>query len=83
MGKARKLYVLRKYCKYCGATENLTIDHKHPVSLGGTDDLSNLQTLCYDCNSLKSNIPHETFVKIMHHGIYCFIKRQGYNKRLK
>lgn len=31
----------------------LTIDHIYPVALGGTNDLSNLQTLCRQCNSAK------------------------------
>lgn len=40
-------------CVKCGAKggENeLHIDHKKPVSMGGTNDPSNLQTLCSRCN---------------------------------
>lgn len=40
-------------CKHCGATENLSIDHIHPFSLGGLEDAANLQTLCRSCNSRK------------------------------
>jgi hypothetical protein len=40
-------------CVYCGIKENLTIDHKKPVALGGTDEFSNLQILCKSCNSKK------------------------------
>lgn len=40
-------------CNHCGATENLTIDHIIPIIKGGTNDLSNLQTLCSSCNSKK------------------------------
>lgn len=43
-------------CKYCGTTENLTIDHKQPKIKGGTDDVKNLQCLCYPCNSMKSDL---------------------------
>lgn len=47
-------------CVECGARKEdgatLHIDHKIPVSKGGTDELSNLQTLCSDCNLNKSNI---------------------------
>lgn len=40
-------------CSSCGSTSNLTIDHRMPLSLGGTNDLSNLQTLCRDCHEDK------------------------------
>ena len=47
-------------CVQCGATKKngatLHIDHIIPVSKGGTDELSNLQTLCSDCNLNKSNV---------------------------
>jgi hypothetical protein len=46
-------------CQMCGASRSsgavLEIDHIHPVSKGGTNDLSNLQVLCRDCNAGKSN----------------------------
>lgn len=32
----------------------LTIDHVIPWALGGTNDPSNLTTLCFDCNHAKS-----------------------------
>lgn len=43
-------------CQYCGRTINkvdLEIDHILPVSKGGTNAPSNLQTLCFDCNRRK------------------------------
>jgi hypothetical protein len=55
-----KLSILKrdKYtCQYCGATgleSSLEIDHKHPVSKGGTNDSINLLTACYTCNREKS-----------------------------
>jgi hypothetical protein len=43
-------------CKYCRSTENeLTVDHVVPVSLGGTDDPSNLVAACRDCNLGKTS----------------------------
>lgn len=51
-------------CAYCLTTENLTIDHKHPKLLGGTDDKKNLQCLCKHCNEMKSGIPHKTLIRL-------------------
>lgn len=40
-------------CLHCGTGEALSLDHVYPHSLGGTDDMDNLQTLCRPCNSRK------------------------------
>ncbi|MBO8142015.1 MAG: HNH endonuclease [Firmicutes bacterium] len=45
-------------CQYCGRTPKkhgitLEIDHKIPVSKGGTNALENLVTSCSDCNRGK------------------------------
>jgi len=40
-------------CLRCGTDSDLTIDHIHPVALGGTNHPSNLQTLCRGCNANK------------------------------
>jgi 5-methylcytosine-specific restriction endonuclease McrA len=43
-------------CKNCGkAAKNLEIDHIYPISRGGKSNYNNLQTLCRECNELKSN----------------------------
>lgn len=45
-------------CVFCGATSRhtqLQVDHIIPVSKGGRNDLSNLQTLCWECNRGKSD----------------------------
>jgi len=43
-------------CGHCGSTVDLTIDHIQPVIWGGSNDPSNLQTLCRSCNSVKGDI---------------------------
>lgn len=41
-------------CVYCTASGCLlTLDHVHPVELGGTHHESNLVTACFRCNSRK------------------------------
>jgi 5-methylcytosine-specific restriction endonuclease McrA len=40
-------------CVRCDATEDLTIDHIFPQSMGGTHFPSNLRTLCRPCNSAR------------------------------
>jgi 5-methylcytosine-specific restriction endonuclease McrA len=60
----KKEYKKKDKCAYCHSTENLTIDHKHPVILGGTNDLKNLMTLCFRCNGMKSAIPHKQLLAI-------------------
>jgi len=40
-------------CAYCGATENLEIDHIRPISMGGTNTIDNVQPLCRSCNASK------------------------------
>lgn len=46
-------------CQYCGRQAPdvvLNVDHITPVSKGGTNDITNLITSCFDCNSGKSDI---------------------------
>jgi 5-methylcytosine-specific restriction enzyme A len=46
----------RYQCQSCGRTAlavKLTIDHIIALAQGGTNDISNLQTLCDRCNSRK------------------------------
>ena len=47
-------------CCDCGATPDmpgvvLEVDHRNPVAKGGSNDPSNLRTLCGDCNRGKSD----------------------------
>jgi len=47
-------------CEYCTVSEvnyggELTVDHFHPVSKGGNNELENLVYCCNKCNSYKHN----------------------------
>jgi hypothetical protein len=45
-------------CRYCGGVAPdaiLTVDHVLPISLGGSDDPTNLVAACRDCNMGKAS----------------------------
>lgn len=42
-------------CQHCGTRRFLSVDHIVPRIAGGSNDLSNLQTLCRSCNSRKGH----------------------------
>lgn len=44
-----------QYCGKCAPEVVLHVDHIHPVSKGGEDDMMNYVTACFDCNSGKSD----------------------------
>ena len=60
VGKRLRFEVLRRdkfTCLYCGKSSPnviLEIDHVVPVVDGGTNDLQNLATSCFECNRGKS-----------------------------
>lgn len=60
-------------CRYCGrATSSrrlgwerrFTVDHRVPLSRGGTSILSNLVCSCWACNVLKDNLTEAEFCAI-------------------
>ena len=53
-------------CHYCGeyVSENLrTADHMTPLSKGGAHSASNLTMACFSCNSSKSDMEYEEFIR--------------------
>lgn len=56
--------IKEKGCYYCGSFLNITIDHRHPKSLGGKFHKKNLQCLCRACNVMKASIPHKTLLHV-------------------
>lgn len=41
-------------CAYCGSNQKLNIDHILAICLGGKNERSNIQILCFPCNKAKS-----------------------------
>jgi len=61
----RVLSAAKGRCALCGATSQerrIEVDHVIPRSKGGSNDLSNLQALCGECNRGKSNKDSTRFV---------------------
>lgn len=50
-------------CVICGSTHNLTIDHVIPLSKGGSNNETNLMTLCSPCNRAKGNEIYTQFIR--------------------
>jgi hypothetical protein len=52
------------HCLRCGKYSDLVVDHIVPESLGGPTRLTNLQTLCSQCNAWKrTKLPEWGFFK--------------------
>jgi diadenosine tetraphosphate (Ap4A) HIT family hydrolase/5-methylcytosine-specific restriction endonuclease McrA len=54
-------------CELCGISAEekaLEVDHIIPRNKGGSDDTSNLQSLCYSCNAMKRDRDDTDFRKV-------------------
>jgi hypothetical protein len=65
-------------CQACGARNVdgaiLEVDHKVPRSKGGSNDPSNLETLCSNCNGGKSDKTEEDFIAVRSIALADFFK---------
>jgi 5-methylcytosine-specific restriction endonuclease McrA len=53
-------------CHWCGQVvpKSLrSVDHVHPLSRGGAHRIENIVCACLRCNSMKSNLPAEEFLR--------------------
>jgi 5-methylcytosine-specific restriction endonuclease McrA len=48
-------------CYYCGSNTNITIDHRIPISRGGSNWPANLVPACLGCNSSKRDKTEKEF----------------------
>lgn len=60
-------------CTYCGSLfeAGFQIEHKTPISRGGTNDLSNIQLACGPCNMRKAAKTHEEYAEIAGVSEHC------------
>lgn len=57
----------KKKCVYCSKKlkrNHSTLDHRYPRDTGGISITNNLFPCCSNCNSKKSSLTHEEFLKI-------------------
>lgn len=65
--QATRKLIYNKYdgrCQLCGRKilfSEMSLDHHIALSMGGVDDVSNLECTCLSCNQFKSNIAPELF----------------------
>lgn len=50
-------------CFYCGSSEDLTVDHDIPISIGGKNIKKNFLTACVSCNRLKGPLSKQEFIE--------------------
>lgn len=72
-------------CELCGKKlfyDDMTLDHIIPLSMGGKEELNNLQATCFACNQFKRNILPDDFVdRIIE--IFLYQTEKKCNKSMK
>lgn len=72
------------YCYLCGDFVDFNkfeVEHKIPISKGGTNDLSNLFCSCHVCNSIKQDIYPEDFMERISK-IFMYQMENKYSKKM-
>jgi 5-methylcytosine-specific restriction endonuclease McrA len=57
-----------KKCQFCNKrldVNTLVLDHKIPISKGGTSNIDNLQIICSTSNSMKGSLDEEHFTLLL------------------
>lgn len=74
-------------CELCGKKillDDMTIDHRNPLSMGGEDDVENLACTCAPCNIFKGNIlPSDFYERITDIFMYQMEKQNSHNLKWK
>lgn len=88
--KYEVLKLAKGRCELCGVSNHekaLEVDHILPKSLGGKDDISNYQALCFSCNASKRNTDNTDFrdLKTMFQNrekgcLFCKIQAEGHGR---
>lgn len=71
-----------KRCAYCGeelSLKEMTIDHIHPSSIGGSSDIDNLNPCCSICNEFKKDLSVEEFKTEIEQQLRKTISKKWFN----
>jgi ATP adenylyltransferase len=85
--KYRVLTRAQGRCEYCGAHEHqraLEVDHIIPKNQGGSDEITNLQALCFRCNAGKRDTDrtdfrsvHASYAQRQEGCVFCALEGSG------
>ena len=86
--QATRKLIYNKYdgrCQLCGRKilfSEMSLDHHIALSMGGVDDVSNLECTCLSCNQFKSNIAPELFEDRIN-DIFMYQMSKKYGNKLR